>query len=121
MTAERNIVLKESVIQTKCSLLSKIINFSSFCDMNFFRLFCDINFVFLFCSRHELKNGDKFRGNTTFLFEQYNHLKQMNDLYSLFLDSDDVIYWVVFQESDLNSTATFLRTVQTGDIYEFLQ
>lgn len=45
----------------------------------------------------------------------------MNDLYSLFLDSDDVIYWVVFQESDLNSTATFLRTVRTGDIYEFLQ
>lgn len=78
-------------------------------------------FCFSFFTRHELKNGDKFRGNTTFLFEQYNHIKHMNDLYSLFLDSDDVIYWVVFQESDLNSTATFLRTVRTGEINEFLQ
>lgn len=67
----------------------------------------------VFSFEHELKNGDKFRGNTTFLFEQYNYLKQMNDLFSLFLDSDDFIYWVVFHESDLNSTTTFLRTVRT--------
>lgn len=42
----------------------------------------------------------------------------MNQLYSLLLNADGAIQWVTFQESYINSTATFSNIVRPGEINE---
>lgn len=50
---------------------------------------------------------------TSFLFKDDGP----NITYSLILDPNGDIHWVTFDDSDLNSTETFAREVQPGEIH----
>lgn len=65
---------------------------------------------------YNLDNGDTFRGNTSYLFENYDASLQMSLIYSLLLDPNGYIHWVAFDENDLNSTKKFTKTILPGDL-----
>lgn len=59
--------------------------------------------------RYDRKSGEKYQGNTTFLFEQND------DQFHLLLDENGDINWITFSNMESKSCLPFYKDIHPGD------